>query len=295
MEPKFASAYVRFSKDPLDDLADVHVVMALIEERKYALVVKPRWAFSCDEESQTVYCKHQEDRKWLKFVFAHKDEFWLFTRRFAEARLFSSRHEDKISTRMAIIEDNFRLFLNRGQELGWDTFHSGVSTSRARQNFKLELDRRAAVRWRTSVRGVRMAEVDRTLPSKKYDDLIAALPRRHANLLVQLRTNHLPLQAYLARIGKTDSATCPTCGGAPETVQHFLLACPTYSLHRAVHFTPLGFFGRNLATLLNTKAALRPLFSFINATGRLRTAVGALVGPRSGYPDSDSDDDDGAA
>ncbi|KAL1938254.1 hypothetical protein VTO73DRAFT_11898 [Trametes versicolor] len=61
-----------------------------------------------------------------------------------------------------------------------------------------------------------MAEVDRTLPSKKYDDLIAALPRRHANLLVQLRTNHIPLQAYLARIGKTDSATCPTCAGHPR-------------------------------------------------------------------------------
>ncbi|KAL1938663.1 hypothetical protein VTO73DRAFT_11478 [Trametes versicolor] len=145
MEPKFASAYVRFSKDPLDDLADVHVVIALIEERKYALVVKPRifglvdaisqtyrtwigagWTFSCDEESQTAYCKHQEDRKWLKFVFTHKDEFWLFTRRLAEARLSSSRYEDKINTRMAIIEDNFRLFLDRGQELGWDTFHSGV-------------------------------------------------------------------------------------------------------------------------------------------------------------------------
>lgn len=86
MEPKFASAYVRFAKDPLDDLADVHVVIALVEERKClcsafqsvllaylqanvdALVVKPRifglvdaisqtyrtwigagWTFSCDE------------------------------------------------------------------------------------------------------------------------------------------------------------------------------------------------------------------------------------------------------
>lgn len=136
-----------------------------------------------------------------------------------------------------------------------------------------------------------MAEVDGTMPSKKYGALIAALPRRHANLLVQFRTNHVPLQAYLARIGKAPTATCPTCGGAPETVHHYLLACPTYSLHRAVHFAPLGFSGRTLATLLNNKDALRPLFTFINATGRLRTVVGALVGPRSGYPDSDEDDD----
>lgn len=53
----------------------------------------------------------------------------------------------------------------------------------------------------------------------------------------------------------------------------------------------LGFSGRTLATLLNSKAALRPLFTYVNATGRLRTVVGALVGPRSGYPDSDTEDD----
>lgn len=165
-----------------------------------------------------------------------------------------------------------------------------LSSSRARQNFKDELDRRPGVRWRTSGRGVRMAEVDGAMPSKKYGALISTLPRRHANLLVQFRTNHVPLQAYLARIGKAPSATCPTCGDAPETVQHYLLACPTYSLHRAVHFAPLGFSGRTLAALLNSKAALRPLFNFVNATGRLRTAVGALVGPRSGYPESDEGD-----
>ncbi|OJT07833.1 hypothetical protein TRAPUB_1235 [Trametes pubescens] len=167
-----------------------------------------------------------------------------------------------------------------------------LSTSRARQNYKLELNRRAGVQWRTSVRGVRMAEVDGAMPSKRYGALISALPRRHANLLIQFRTNHVPLQAYFARTEKVPSATCPTCRGAPETVPHYLLACPTYSLHRAVHFASLGFSGRTLAALLNSKAGLRPLFNYVNATGRLRSAVGALVGPRSGYPDSDSDSED---
>ncbi len=144
-----------------------------------------------------------------------------------------------------------------------------LSASRARQNFQHELDRRAGVRWRTSRRGVRMAEIDGAMPSKKYGALISELPRRHANLLMQFRTNHVPLQAYMKRIGKAPSATCPTCGEAPETVQHFLLACPTYSLHRAVHFAPLGFSGRTLSALLNAKTSLRMLFSYVNATGRL--------------------------
>ncbi|RPD60879.1 hypothetical protein L227DRAFT_464700, partial [Lentinus tigrinus ALCF2SS1-6] len=117
------------------------------------------------------------------------------------------------------------------------------------------------------------------LPSKKYGALVAALPRRHANLLIQLRTNHVPLQTYLARIGKVMTATCPTCEEAPETVAHYLLACPTYGLHHAVHFRPLGFSGRNLSTLLNSKDAIRPLFTYINATGRFRAVFGDLAAP----------------
>ncbi|KAH9893631.1 hypothetical protein C8Q73DRAFT_601258, partial [Cubamyces lactineus] len=106
---------------------------------------------------------------------------------------------------------------------------------------------------------------------------------------IQLRTNHVPLQAFLERIGKADTATCPTCGSAPETVSHYLLACPTYTLHRAVHYRPLGFTGRNLKTLLNSKNAIPSLFGYINATGRLRAAFGALEIPDRDGSDSSSD------
>ena len=146
------------------------------------------------------------------------------------------------------------------------------ATPRARGNYKAELDRLAAERWRTSVRGRRFAEIDKSLPSKKYDALISGLSRRHANLLLQLRTNHVPLQTYLGRIGKVLNPTCPT-------VAHYLLACPTYSLHRAVHFRPLGHSGRKLSTLLNTVDALSPLFNYINATGRFRSIYGSLDNP----------------
>ena len=91
-----------------------------------------------------------------------------------------------------------------------------ASVTRIRGTFKAELDRVAAERWRASARGRRLAEIDKTLPSKKYGQLIASLSRRHANLLFQLRTNHVPLQTYLARIGKTRSDVCPTCREAPE-------------------------------------------------------------------------------
>ena len=66
---------------------------------------------------------------------------------------------------------------------------------------------------------------------------------------------------------------------APETVAHYLLACPTYALHRAVHFRPLGHSGRTLSTLLNQSDTLRPLFKYINATGRFRGIFGTLNDP----------------
>ncbi|KAH9887616.1 hypothetical protein C8Q73DRAFT_748483 [Cubamyces lactineus] len=130
------------------------------------------------------------------------------------------------------------------------------------------------------------------MPSKRFAELTAKLPRRHAGLFIQFRTNHIPLQAYLTRIGKAEAATCPTCGAASETVAHFLLICPTYTLHHAVHYRPLGFSGRNLKTLLNSKEAIHPLFNYVNTTGRLCTTFRSLNIPDN-YENASNDDSNG--
>ena len=152
-----------------------------------------------------------------------------------------------------------------------------LSASRARQNFKHVLQEKAKQEWQESRRGRRMAEVDRRLPSKTYTRLVSSLPRRHANLLFQLRTGHVPLYRHLERIGKVLTATCPACEEAQESVSHYLLDCPAYSLHRAVHLAPLGRAGRTLSVLLASQKAMRPLFNYINATGRFRGFIGELA------------------
>lgn len=84
------------------------------------------WAHTVSQATQTVYCTHQEQRRRLRFVFEHKDEFWLFVRRFAEARVHNNERARLVAGRTAFLQNNFRLFLERGVELGRDTFHSGV-------------------------------------------------------------------------------------------------------------------------------------------------------------------------
>ena len=61
-----------------------------------------------------------------------------------------------------------------------------------------------------------------------------------------------------------------------ETTAHFLLRCPTYSLARAINYAPLERDKRNLRSLLGDEKALRPLFKFIEATGRFRSTHGSL-------------------
>lgn len=145
-----------------------------------------------------------------------------------------------------------------------------------RRNFKAHLKTLATARWKASERGKRMADITEALLSSRTLSSPPPRPRRHAGIVMQLRTGHIPLQGYLARIGKVLLGPCPTCGEAPETVYHFLVECDTYSLHRAVHFAPLGRSDRTLKRLLTSDRALRPLLQFVNATGRLRHVFGAL-------------------
>ena len=57
--------------------------------------------------------------------------------------------------------------------------------------------------------------------------------RSEALPVAQLRTDHSPLlAAYLHRIGRRDSATCPHCNGADETAEHLVLHCPAHDQAR---------------------------------------------------------------
>lgn len=122
----------------------------------------------------------------------------------------------------------------------------------------------------------RMHEIDRSIPSGRYRKLIARLPRRHAAILYQLRSGHVPLNKHLFRIGKVESPACHKCGHAQESVIHFLLQCPAYDEPRNMLTQKLGYHARSLTQLLSTERALPHLFRFLTATGRFTATFGAL-------------------
>jgi predicted amino acid racemase len=87
-------------------------------------------------------------------------------------------------------------------------------------------------------------------------------------LIFQLRVGHAPLNGYLYRFHKVDSARCPACGEVSETTEHFILRCPKYAHERWALQQHFRDNAPKLEDVLsNTKAAI-PLINYVETTGR---------------------------
>ena len=84
----------------------------------------------------------------------------------------------------------------------------------------------------SSRRYSRVKSTDSTVRSKKYLKLVESIPGKHASILTQLRTGHIPLAKHLHRINRLDSPICPACRANSESVTHFILHCPASRLTR---------------------------------------------------------------
>jgi ribonuclease HI len=131
--------------------------------------------------------------------------------------------------------------------------------------------------WRDSKRGKAVTKIDKNTPSAHFLRSIskADIPRRSASLVTQLLIGHIPLNEYLKRINKTDSANCPACGAGHETVRHFLLECPGYAHERWALEKSLKKRHKDLTldNLLGDAEATIPLTNFISASLRFSSDV----------------------
>ena len=130
--------------------------------------------------------------------------------------------------------------------------------------------------WKNSDRGRRAATIDKTAPSKTFLRAMSnkELSREAASRIAQLRLSHAPVNHYLKRIGKVDSARCPACGADDETIQHFLLSCPSYEHERWALNQQARKLRKQLSlgTLLGDQNMILPLANYIDATHRFKNS-----------------------
>ena len=124
--------------------------------------------------------------------------------------------------------------------------------------------------WRKSEKGCKMHKIDSSTPSNKFLKAISLekITCSTASLISQLRLTHIPLNSYLKRFKRVDSARCPACGADEETIEHFLLFCPVYAYERWALACQAKKQRRTLSieSLLGDSNLAIPLGNFINAT-----------------------------
>ena len=109
-----------------------------------------------------------------------------------------------------------------------------ISRSAACQQINKQVKEEWVKTWKTSPRYDKMKHLDPSLPSRKFVELISNLDihREYASKIFQLRSVHIPLNAYLHCFKILESAQCPACGAPKETPQHFVVECPSYAHER---------------------------------------------------------------
>ena len=139
-----------------------------------------------------------------------------------------------------------------------------------RQRKKESLKTRWKKEWSVSERAPRINALDPSLPSNKYLELINddRLSCMDASRIFQMRTGHIPLNGYLKRFKRVDSAKCPACGHPKENVRHFLLECPSYAHERWALVKQCKKKSPKLEDILNDKDLIVPIANYIHATGR---------------------------
>ena len=141
-----------------------------------------------------------------------------------------------------------------------------------RQQRKDLLKARWKKEWEASIRANKYKALDLIAPSDKFIKLISnnKLSRNDASRIFQLRTGHVPLNAYLERFKRVDSAGCPACGHPKEDTQHYLFDCPAYGHECWTLLQHCKTREPKMKDVLSSTDLAVPLANFIQALGRFK-------------------------
>lgn len=141
-----------------------------------------------------------------------------------------------------------------------------ISVSATKQRLQHKVKEQRKEEWNRSKRFNRLNRIDPNFPLTSFQQLATGTSRCTTSLLVELRTSHFPLNAYLCRIKRTETPACPHCGpGSYKDIPHYLHLCPAY--REARHQTWSGLRSPpKYSALYCTKKGLKSLVEYINAT-----------------------------
>ena len=97
------------------------------------------------------------------------------------------------------------------------------------------------------------------------------------SVLTQLRTGHIPLNEHLHRIKLSETPYCPYCPRTLESINHFLLHCSKYIIHRHTLVSALKRDAFCIPHMLSDPPAIRHTLNYINATGRFSHIYGDIT------------------
>lgn len=144
-----------------------------------------------------------------------------------------------------------------------------ISKTAALQTQKAKFAKESVETHLSSKRIDRMKDIDPSMPSNNFAKRAKFLSRRHAAMLIRLRSGHIPLSQYLHRIGKRSSPLYQECGKV-ESVFHYLIECRQYALPRKKLEKKLKRNARSIKALPSNPFATTALFEYVNETGRFR-------------------------
>ena len=130
--------------------------------------------------------------------------------------------------------------------------------------------------WARSPQQWKMAKIDAKLPSPAFLQATDNLTRVQVSVLMQLRTGHAPLNAFLHRIGRVDSLLCLACLSTDETIHHFLFDCPAHMHARHSLARKLGRLSKSVRHLLGNWWAFQTMLRYMGEMGHFQTSHGDL-------------------
>lgn len=151
-----------------------------------------------------------------------------------------------------------------------------TSASAMKQEYHSKLRDKWEKYWEESDRSQRVALIDDEFPFNSFRKRTHLLTRNQASLMIQLRSGHIPLNGYLFRIAKSETALCQECldieNGVHrlETVNHFLYECAAFEQEREELITKIKRRHLNLRDIMSSTDRMKALATYVNKTGRFK-------------------------